>query len=257
MGATPEAATIGYAARDGVAWITLQRPERRNAIDRATRGRLASAFAAAERDPDVRVIVLTGAGTAFCAGVDLKEGSPPDDAAAPDRLTAPLDAATKPVLAAINGPAAGGGFELALAADLRIASSNATFSLPEVSIGSLPGSGGTQLLARATTPARALRMLLTGQPIDAATALEWGIVSDVVAPEALIGLATTLASRIAANAPLSLQAAKRAARAAADVPLSSGIALERSLWSALAKSADHAEGRAAFREGRPPKFSGR
>ena len=138
-----------------------------------------------------------------------------------------------------------------------IASSTASFSLPEVSIGSLPGSGGTQRLVRATTPARALRMLFTGQPIDAATALEWGIVSDVVAPDALIPLATTLATRIAANAPLSLQAVKRAARAADDVPLSAGLALERSLWSALAKTADRAEGRAAFRERRPPKFSGR
>ena len=249
--------TIGYAVRDGVAWITLQRPEQRNAIDRATRALLAQAFASAEADAVVRAIVLTGAGSAFCAGVDLKEAAAPDGGAVPDRLTAPLDSATKPVLAAINGPAAGGGFELALAADLRIASSTASFSLPEVSIGSLPGSGGTQRLVRATTPARALRMLFTGQPIDAATALEWGIVSDVVAPDALIPLATTLATRIAANAPLSLQAVKRAARAADDMPLSAGLALERSLWSALAKTADRAEGRAAFRERRPPKFSGR
>ena len=252
-----ETATVGYAVRDGAAWITLQRPERRNAIDRATRQRLAEAFAAAEQDDAVRVIVLTGAGTAFCAGVDLKEEAPAADPAPSGRLTAPLDVATKPVIAAVNGPAAGGGFELVLAADLRIAASTASFALPEVSIGSLPGSGGTQRLVRATTPARALRMLLTGQAIDAATALAWGIVSDVVAPGALAALATTLAARIAVNAPLSLQAAKRAARAADDVPLSVGLDLERTLWATLAKTADRAEGRAAFREGRPLKFSGR
>ncbi len=251
-----ETKAIGYRVHAGVAWITLQRPEKRNAIDRATRVLLADAVASAERDDLVRVIVLTGAGTAFSAGVDLKEPAA-TDGGVPDRLTAPLDRAMKPVLAVINGPAAGGGFELALAADLRIASSTATFSLPEVSIGSLPGSGGTQRLARATTPARALRMLLTGQPIDAATALEWGIVSDVVPPDALNPLAEALATRIASNAPLSLQAAKRAARAAEDQPLSTGLELERSLWSALAKTDDRAEGRLAFREGRPPVFKGR
>lgn len=250
-----EARTVGYAVRDGAAWITLQRPERRNAIDHATRALLEEAIASAELDAAVRLIVLTGAGTAFSAGVDLKETAA--DHAAAERLTASLDRATKPILAAVNGPAAGGGFELALAADLRIASSTATFSLPEASIGSLPGSGGTQRLMRATTPARALRMLLTGQPIDAATALEWGIVSDVVAPDELIPLAERLAARIAANAPLSLQAMKRATRAAAELPLAAGLELERSLWAELANTQDRAEGRSAFRERRAPAFKGR
>ena len=251
---------IAYEVREGVAWVTLDRAEKRNAITTAMRGRLAEVFAAAEVDEAVRVIVLTGAGPAFCAGTDLSDataGASQPLAVGQPPLATPLDAALKPVLAAINGPAAGGGFELALASDLRIASSDATFALPEVTIGSLPGSGGTQRLLRATSAAFAMKMLLTGMTIDAATALEWGIVSDVVAPGELLGLAERLASKIASNAPLSVRAAKIAARAAANEPLAVGLGIERRLWSTLATTEDRAEGRAAFREKRPPRFTGR
>ena len=173
------------------------------------------------------------------------------------RISAVIERLTKPVIAAINGPAAGGGLELALACDLRVASSNATFALPEVKVGSLPGSGGTQRLFAALAPAVAWRMLLTGDSIDATEALRVGLVSDVVEPDDLHATVQRLADRIAANAPLSVRAAKAAARSDMDARLASGLALERTLWALLATTEDRAEGRAAFREGRPPQYRGR
>ncbi len=228
----------------GIGWVRLNRPEQRNAIDSAMRSALADAFADLDADDAVRVVVLTGEGTAFCAGVDLKEGAPPGATPVSDAL----DRFEKPVLAAINGAAVGGGLELALAADMRIASSTATFALPEVKIGSLPGSGGTQRLQGAVVA----KLLFTGEPIGAEEALRGGLVSDVVLPEDLPALAERIASSVAANAPLSLRAAKRALRAAPG-----GRELERELWTELATTADRAEGRAAFREKRAPRFTGR
>jgi len=248
--------------RDGlVAWMTLDRPHRRNAIDRATRIALRTATADLEEDETVRVIVLTGAGDTFCAGTDLKE-QPAEEAPHPlvDRtepIAQAIERFTKPVIAAINGPAAGGGLELALAADLRIASTTARFALPEVRVGSLPGSGGTQRLFVAVPPAIAWKMLLTGATIDAEEALRAGLVSDVVAPDDLHGTAQELARTIAANAPLSLRAAKAAGRAGLEHRLATGLALERTLWALLATTHDRGEGRRAFREGRPPEFEGR
>jgi enoyl-CoA hydratase/carnithine racemase len=248
--------------RDGnVAWLVIDRPERRNAIDRASRTLLAEHAAALEADPDVRVVVLTGAGATFCAGTDLKE-RPPDEAAHPlaeplPPITKPIETLSKPVLAAVNGPAAGGGFELALAADLRIASTTATFSLPEVRVGSLPGSGGTQRLFSALPAAVAWKLLLTGGPIDAEEAFRLGLVSDLVPPEELEGRATEIGQRIAANAPLSIRAAKVAGRAATDSGAAAGRSLERALWALVGTTEDRAEGRAAFREGRQPRYRGR
>lgn len=250
---------IGYAATDGVAWITLDRAEKRNAITVAMREGLATAFADADADETVRVIVLGAQGPAFCAGTDLAEGAAATTVplVMGKALAAPLDTVLKPVIAAVNGPAAGGGFELALACDIRIASENATFALPEVTIGSLPGSGGTQRLFRATSPAFAMQLLFTGAPIDAATALRWGIVSEVVTAGELHVFVERLALRIAKNAPLSLRAMKIATRAAMNAPLDVGLGIERMLWSTLATTDDRAEGRAAFREQRPPRFTGR
>jgi enoyl-CoA hydratase/carnithine racemase len=244
-----------------IGWLILDRPERRNAIDRAARVALADATAALEADREIRVVVLTGSGTAFCTGTDLKEPAlehPPHPAADPTpRITAAIEALTKPVVAAINGPAAGGGFELALAADIRIASTTATFSLPEVRVGSLPGSGGTQRLFGALPHAVAWKLLLTGQPIDAAEAFRVGLVSDVVEPERLRAAAGEIAAAIVENAPLSVRAAKLAGRRATAGGLEAGLALERALWALLATTEDRAEGRAAFRERRPPRYRGR
>jgi E-phenylitaconyl-CoA hydratase len=257
-GAGDDAAAILVRRDGGVGWVTINRPERRNAIDAAARQLLAGAFADLDADPEIRVIVLTGAGDAFCAGVDLADAGAPTDhplvaRAAP--LSTPLDVAGKPVIAAVNGPAMGGGFELALAADLRMASTNARFALPEVRIGSLPGSGGTQRIFRALPSAIAARLLFTGEAMDAAEAYRVGLVSDLLEPADLPAAVEARARRVAEGAPLSLIAAKRAARAAlAD---EAGRALERTLWGFLATSEDRAEGRAAFRERRAPRFRGR
>jgi enoyl-CoA hydratase/carnithine racemase len=245
--------TVDLVTNGAVAWVTLDAPERRNAISSAMRVLLSETLAALDADDSVRVAVLTGAGAAFCAGVDLKETGPP----ATERLVAPLERFGKPLIAAVNGPAAGGGFELVLACDLRVASTAATFALPEVRIGSLPGSGGTQRLSRAVPPALASKLLLTGEPLDAEGALRCGLVSDLVETDDLVPFVEKLAGAVAANAPLSLRAAKTALRAAQEKPLREGLALERSLWEQLSETEDRAEGRAAFRERRPPNWVGR
>jgi enoyl-CoA hydratase/carnithine racemase len=249
----------------GVACLTLNRPDKRNAIDDATRDALAQAFVGFENDIAIRVVILTGAGTAFCAGVDL---AAPGNvtvhssiAASPivtrARLTAPLDAFSKPVIAALNGVAVGGGLEMALACDLRIASTAARFGLTEARIGSLPGSGGTQRLVSAVGRTMAAQMLFTGELISAEQALTAGLVSELHAPDALMGRAMALARVIAANAPLSLIAIKKALRAATDLPLAAGFELERALYGALIATQDREEGRQAFREKRKPNFQGK
>lgn len=242
---------IESSTEDSVGLLRLNRPEKRNAITAEMRAALADALAAFDDDDAVRVVVLTGEGSAFCAGVDLNE-SASDHPLFAKPLAASLDAFGKPVLAAVNGPAAGGGFELALAADLRIASTTATFALPEVKLGSLPGSGGVVRLREAVAPAHAAKLIFTGEPIDAAEALRLGLVSDVHEPGELMPAAQRLAAQVAANAPLSLRAAKLALRAGRET-----LGLDRALWGLLSLTADRAEGRAAFRERRPPEFEGR
>lgn len=249
----------------GVACLTLNRPDKRNAIDDVTRDALAEAFAGLDNDIAIRVVILTGAGSAFCAGVDLTtQGNVPAHsgmAASPivtrPRLTAPLDAFSKPVIAALNGVAVGGGLELALACDIRIAATGARFGLTEVKIGSLPGSGGTQRLVGAVGRTFAAQMLFTGELVSAEQALAAGLVSELHAPDALMGRAFALAKTIAENAPLSLVAIKKALRAATDLPLAAGFELERALYGALTATQDREEGRKAFREKRKPDFQGK
>jgi enoyl-CoA hydratase/carnithine racemase len=243
----------------GVGWIVLNRPAKRNALNLAMRAALDLALSDLAADDAVRVVVLTGAGTAFCAGVDLTDspaghGHPLAQQSRP--VAHALASFAKPVIAAVNGPAAGGGMELALACDVRIAARGARFSLPEVGIGSLPGSGGTQRLMRAIQPAVAARMLLSGDPLSAEEALEAGLISDLVDRAELTEFTAGLAGRIAGNAPLSLRAMKQCLLAAREVPLSAGLELERSLWTLLAATQDRQEGRAAFRERRPARFTG-
>jgi E-phenylitaconyl-CoA hydratase len=257
--------TIEILREAGVACLVLNRPEKRNAIDDATRCALAKAFADFDADAAIRVVILTGAGTAFCAGVDL---ATPGNvavhssiAASPivtrPRLTAPLDAFSKPVIAALNGVAVGGGLEMALACDIRIAATGARFGLTEAKIGSVPGSGGTQRLVSAVGRTLAAQMLFTGELITAEQALAAGLVSELQAPDALMGRAFALAKVIAENAPLSLVAIKKALRAATDLPLAAGFELERALYGALTATQDREEGRKAFREKRKPNFQGK
>jgi E-phenylitaconyl-CoA hydratase len=246
-------------ARDGaIGTITLSAAERRNAISYAMREQLGEALRSFDEDPSIRVVVVTGEGSAFCSGVDLSDAAAPDPSAIAQTkpLTLPFDELTKPLIAAVNGLAVGGGFEIVLAADIRIAAATAWFALPEVRIGSLPGSGGTQRLVRAIPPAVAAALLYTGDMLSAEDAHRYGLVSAVVAPEELTRAVHDIATRIAANAPLSVQAMKRAMRAAYEERLSDGRAIERSLWEMLAATDDRAEGRAAFRDGRPPIFKG-
>jgi len=255
---------LDIAREAAVGCVTLNRPHKRNAIDDATRDELAQAFANLDADATIRVVILTGAGTAFCAGVDLTTpGNVPlqsSAAATPivtrGRLTAPLDAFSKPVIAALNGYAIGGGLEMALACDIRIAATTAKFGLTEARIGSLPASGGTQRLVGAVGRTFAAQMLFTGELITAEAALAVGLVSELHAPDALVGRAAALAKLIAENAPLSLIAIKKTLRAATDLPLAAGFELERSLYGALTATQDRAEGRKAFREKRKPDFQG-
>jgi len=259
--------TLEITREAGIACLTLNRPDKRNAIDDATRDALAQAFAGFEADAAIRVVILTGAGSAFCAGVDLAtpghvvqpagQSSVVSPVVTRPRLTAALDAFAKPVIAALNGVAVGGGLEMALACDIRIASTSAKFGLTEVRIGSLPGSGGTQRLVGAVGRTLAAQMLLTGELISAERALASGLVSELHAPEILMGRAFALGKVIAENAPLSLVAVKKALRAATDLPLAAGFELERSLYGALALTQDREEGRKAFREKRKPSFQGK
>jgi E-phenylitaconyl-CoA hydratase len=244
--------------RDAVGWVTLNRPDQRNALDLDARVELAEVFRELDDDAQIRVAVLTGAGTAFCAGTDLSGPQDPQHplAISPQRLVQPLDDFTKPLLAAVNGAAAGGGFELALAADLRVASPFAKFLLPELAIGSLPGSGGTQRIFSALPSAIAGEVLFAGAVLSADDATRYGLVSAVYPLDEFETRVGELAANVAKNAPLSLIAAKRAARAARDAD-GSGLELERALWAELSLTSDRAEGRAAFREKRAPRFEGR
>ncbi len=241
-----------------VALLTLNRPEKRNAIDPPTYEAMAQALSGFDANNDIRVVVLTGAGTAFCTGSDLS--AQPADATPPAqrrRLVGPIETFDKPIVAAVNGVAVGGGLEIVLACDVRIASTTARFGLTEVKIGSLPGSGGTQRLPLAVGPALAAQMIMTGELISAERALSAGLVSELCEPDQLVGRAMALAAVIAGNAPLSIKAAKRALRAATDDRLKAGLELERTLFNELAQTEDREEGRRAFRERRAPQFKGR
>src|SRR5580698_2572120 len=225
----------------GIGWLRLNRPAQRNAMNTAMKRALTASLAELDADSAVR------------------EGSTGLDShaltARRERVTSALDRVTKPVIAAVNGAAYAGGFELVLACDLRIASTSASFCLSEVRIGSMPGGGGTQRLARTVSAAVAAKMIFTGQPVDAAEAYRTGLVSDLVDPDELVARAGQIAGQIAADAPLALIASKRALRTGLENP--DGLALERTLWEMVAMTDDYKEARAAFRQKRPPKFTGK
>jgi len=249
---------------DGVALLTLDRPERLNALNGALISALEAAVAGFERDPGIRVVVLTGAGRAFCAGADITELEALAGAHAFARhVEAITDAFRRlqhlpqPSIAAINGLALGGGLELALACDLRIAARSARLGVPEVKLGLLPAAGGSQRLGRFLPAAIAKHMLLTGDPITAEIALAHGLVNELVENGEALAAAMRLAVRLAQGPPLALAAAKRLVDEGAPMDLDAGIVLERETISLLFATDDRAEGIRAFLEKRQPSFGGR
>ena len=263
MGAEKLVALI-FEKKGRIALIKLNRPEAMNAIDPDTRVELREAWERFRRDDDLWVAILTGEGDrAFCAGADLKKTMPTGENYAitlfrDERvpITPPLDL-YKPVIAAVNGYAMGGGCELALACDIRIASEKAVFGLSEVRVASIPGAGGTQRLLRMIPHAIAMKMLLTGGRIDAQEAYRVGLVSDVVPHDQLMAKAEEIAQAICENGPLAVRAVKMAAMQGANMTLDQGLMVENLLWGILRDTEDRIEGRRAFAEKRKPQYKGR
>ncbi len=256
---------IKYERRENVAWVTLNRPDQINAINDGVRTGILQSMERADADNEVRAIVLMGAGPrGFCAGADIKEVRGPEtptEARRRMQRTSYLDAlerVTKPTIAAIHGVCMGGGFEIALACDIRIASADAIFALPETGLGLIPGGGGTQRLPRIVGLGRALDLMLTGDRIDAPEALRIGAISRLVADNAqLAAEAEKVARRIGAKPPVATAYAKEAARSGIELDLKAGLQLERTLFTMLLTTEDRREAAAAFKEKRKPVFTGR
>lgn len=250
-------------ARDGgVFTITLNRPDKLNALDQAMHDALAAALGEA-RDPEVRAVVLTGAGRGFCVGQDLGEfREAPGDIGArlrgnyhPNILA--IRRLEKPVLAAVNGPAAGAGLSFACACDLRIAADSATFVPAFISIGLIPDSGGTYFVSRVLGPARAFEWLTSGRTLTAAEAQAWGLVSEVVEADALAGRAAELAGKLAAGPTRGIGMTKRLIDQAAGSTLEEQLEREAQLQTAATRTEDFRAGVDAFLEKREPRFEGR
>jgi enoyl-CoA hydratase/carnithine racemase len=247
-----------------VAVVTLNRPEVGNAFNEAIRTGLPALLEQLDQDDSCAAILLTGAGErGFCAGADIKEGRTIGTSVQERRRlksNAWIDrvaAIRKPVIAALHGYCLGGGLELALACDIRIAAPGAQFGLPETGLGLIPGGGGTQRLPRVIGLGRAMDLLLSGDRIDAQEALRIGLVSRLVADrDALLGEARALAGRIAARPPTATAYAKEAARNGIEMDLQAGLTLEKTLFSLLMSTSDRAEAALAFKEKRAPRFTG-
>jgi enoyl-CoA hydratase len=248
--------------REGaVAVITIDHPPA-NAVSRAVVAGIRTAVAEIGRDGSgVRAAILTGAGERFfAAGADVTEfpSAGAETIAGGQALTLEMEQCPVPLIAAVNGIAFGGGCELAMACDVRIAAANARFGQPEINLGIIPGWGGTQRLPRLVGLGRAMPLLLTGDPIDARTALELGLVSAVVEPGELLAAAQALAATIATKAPLAIRATKRAVRQGLDAAtIADALAVERHEFTAVFGSEDAAEGVAAFLAKRAPEWRGR
>ena len=247
-----------------VATITVNRPQALNALDRATLHELDSLLDRLRDDSAVRVLILTGAGEkAFVAGADIKELAALSalqaslHAAMGQAVFAKLEALGKPSIAAINGFALGGGLELAMACSLRIASSKARMGLPEITLGLIPGFGGTQRLPRLIGTGPALHLVLTASMIDAARALQIGLVSEVVEPEELLPTANRIANQLAGFSPAILRLASQTVRHGSEMPLTEALAFEAAQFGVAAGTDDAREGMAAFIEKRKAKFEGR
>ncbi len=255
---------IDVTVSDGICTIVINRPERLNAMDAEHYAALSQAWCRVRDDAGIRVAIVTGAGQkAFTTGADIKSfltGPPGFDEMWLTQRDPLLNRGLevwKPVIAAVNGYCLGGGMTLMLATDIRVAAAHATFSLAEVKRGVIPGNGGTQRILKQLPHAIAMELLLTGDAIDAETAARWGLINKVVAADKLMDTAFDYARRIAANAPLALQAAKELALRGRDMDLATGLRMEQVVNRLLMATDDAREGPAAFAEKRPPQFKGR
>lgn len=248
---------------DRIATITVNRPDKLNALNDATIAELGRAIDEANSRDDVAAVLLTGAGRAFIAGADISEleSQSPLEAQRRARVGQAIfrrfETSPKPTVAAINGFALGGGCELAMACHVRIASEKAKLGQPEVKLGIVPGYGGTQRLPRLVGRGAALRLLLTGDMIDAAEAFRLGLVDQVVPPDALIATARAMLTAMTANAPLAMAGCIEAVNRGLDVPLDEGCTIESDFFGLLSATADMKEGMRAFLEKRAPDFTGR
>jgi enoyl-CoA hydratase len=250
--------------RERTAWLTVNRPEKLNALSRATMEDIGAAFEAAVAAPEVRVVVLTGAGEkAFVAGADIGEMSKMNPAEAHEfsrflqRVLDRIERARKPVIAAVNGYALGGGNEIAMACHIRIASENARFGQPEVGLGLIPGAGGTQRLPRIVGRGAALDLILRGEAVDAAEALRIGLVSRVVPQSALVETVGAYAATLGSKSPTALAHALEAVISGAEMPLEEAQRMEAALFALGFSTEDVREGTGAFLEKRKPSFPGR
>lgn len=254
--------TVLYEAADGIATLTLSRPEVYNALSAQLHADLMGALRQAERDAGVRVVLITGAGKAFCSGQDLRE-IPADGApamigerlrASYNPLVAKLRGIQKPVIAAVNGVAAGAGMSLALACDMRVAGEGARFVNAFARIGLIPDCGMTYFLPRLIGQARAFELSALGGELDAATALQWGLVNRVVPDAELLPAARALAAQLAAGPALAISLIKRSLERSQDATLAEMLEYEAQAQQATGGHPDFAEGVAAFREKRPARF---
>ncbi|WP_319406919.1 enoyl-CoA hydratase-related protein [uncultured Desulfosarcina sp.] len=249
--------------QDGVAVITLNRPEVMNSFNFALLHALAERIADIRFDPLVRVVIITGAGDrAFCSGADLKERSTLSPVQVKEyiftirNLFTAIEQLNKPVIAAVNGVALGGGTELALASDIRIAAETATMGLTEARLAIIPGAGGTQRLPRLVGKGKAKELIFTGKRISAAEALEIGLVNKVCAPELLIDNCRQMAAEICETGPVAIEQAKYAINYGMETDLSTGLAIESNAYWVCIPTEDRLEGLAAFREKRKPVYKG-
>jgi 2-(1,2-epoxy-1,2-dihydrophenyl)acetyl-CoA isomerase len=261
--AAPTFAALRYEVSEQVATITLDRPDALNSLTVPLKRDLFDAFKTAARDPDVRVVVLTGSGRAFCAGQDLRERLEPD--AAPlavevreryNPIVRAMVELDKPIVGVINGVAAGAGASLAFACDIRIAAEGATFVLGFGRVGLVPDSGATWLLPRLIGASKATELALTNDPLSAVDAERLGLVAKVVPADELAAASRQLAARLAAGAPRALALTKRAMRRALESSLEETLEYEADLQGVAGRSRDHGEGIAAFIEKRSPRFEG-
>ena len=256
--------SIDLDIHDNIATITINRPERMNALDHAHYKALSEAWKQVRDTDSIRAAIITGAGDrAFCAGADLKDYIPVPPSPAEmwqtqkDQLLNRGLEVWKPIIAAVNGWCVGGGMTLLLATDIRLAAPHANFGLSEVKRGIIPGNGGTQRVLSQLPYAIGMEMLLTGDPISAEIAARWGLINKIVPGAKLLASAMELAKRIAANAPLAVQAAKELAVRSRDVDLPTGLRIEQFITWLLQKTPDASEGARAFAEKRAAKFTGR